>query len=178
MIALALVAVLALGGLFWLGTLIPGMINAGQAEPTQTSTPTPTPSLPETGTLPAGTYAWDQLRGGECLDPYSSPWEETFTVVACDAEHAAQLLTVGAVTDDENAEFPGQDELASQIYLLCSAPGVIDLAKAGEYGDVQVQGSYPVTEEQWNDGQRNYYCFVDRSSGEPMSGSLAGGEEG
>ncbi|SEB79443.1 hypothetical protein SAMN04489806_1791 [Paramicrobacterium humi] len=178
MIGLAVIAVLVLGGLFWVGTLIPGMISAGEAQPTPTATATPTPTLPATGPLPAGTYAWDQLRGGECLDPYTSPWEEKFTVVSCEGAHAAQLVAVGPVSDDENAAFPGQDELASQIYLLCSAPGVIDLAKAGAYTDVQVQGAYPVTEEQWKDGQRNYYCFVNRSSGDAITGSLAGGDEG
>ncbi|PFG30317.1 septum formation family protein [Paramicrobacterium agarici] len=176
LVGLAVAAIVVLGGLFWVGTLIPGMVSASQPEATESSTPTPTQSLPAEGTLPAGTYAWDQLRGGECLGEYQSPWAEEFTVVDCEAEHDAQLVAVGTMSDDEGAAFPGEDELASQIYLLCSDPGVIDLAKAGEYGDVQVQGSYPVTEEQWNDGQRNYYCFVDRASGEPLTGSLVPAE--
>ncbi|QPZ37744.1 septum formation family protein [Paramicrobacterium chengjingii] len=172
LVGLAVVAVLVLGGLFWVGTLIPGMVSASQPEQTESSTPTPTQSIPAEGTLPAGTYAWDQLRGGECLGDYSSPWDEEFTVVDCEGEHDAQLVAVGEMSDAENAAFPGEDELASQIYLKCSDPSVLDLAAAGAYGDVQVQGSYPVTEEQWNDGQRNYYCFVNRSSGDPLTGSL------
>lgn len=172
LVGLAVVAVLVLGGLFWVGTLIPGMVSASQPEQTESSTPTPTQSIPAEGTLPPGTYAWDQLRGGECLGDYSSPWEEEFAVVDCEGEHDAQLVAVGEMSDDESAAFPGEDELASQIYLKCSDPSVLDLAAAGAYGDVQVQGSYPVTEEQWNDGQRNYYCFVNRSSGDPLTGSL------
>ncbi|WP_166980089.1 septum formation family protein [Paramicrobacterium fandaimingii] len=171
-VGVAVVAVLVLGGLFWVGTLVPGMMASSQPEQTETSTPTPTQSIPAEGTLPAGTYSWDMLRGGECLSDYSSPWEEEFTVVDCEGEHDAQLVAVGEMSDDENAAFPGEDELASQIYLKCSDPSVLDLAKAGAYGDVQVQGSYPVTEEQWNDGQRSYYCFVNRSSGDPLTGSL------
>lgn len=169
---LAVAAVVILGALFWVGTLLPGLVSSPAAEPTETSTPTPTASIPAEGTLPPGTYAWDQLRGGECLADYTSPWEEEFTVVPCDEDHAAQVVKVGAITDDKGAAFPGQDELASQIYLLCSAPDVLDLKAAAAYSDVQVQGSYPVNEEQWNDGQRNYFCFVNRSSGDPLSGSL------
>ncbi|MCW4459009.1 septum formation family protein [Microbacterium sp. MPKO10] len=172
LVGLAVVAVVVLGGLFWVGTLIPGMVSASQPQPSETSTPTPTVSIPAEGTLPPGTYAWDMLRGGECLGDYDSPWAEEFTVVDCEGEHDAQLVSVGTMGDDENAAFPGEDELASQIYLKCSDPSVLDLAAAGEYGDVQVQGSYPVTEEQWNEGERNYYCFVNRSSGDPLTGSL------
>lgn len=176
LVGLAVVAVLVLGGLFWVGTLIPGMVSASQPQPSETSTPTPTVSIPAEGTLPPGTYAWDMLRGGECLGDYDSPWAEEFTVVDCEGEHDAQLVSVGTMSDDENAAFPGEDELASQIYLKCSDPSVIDLTAAGEYGDVQVQGSYPVTEEQWNEGERNYYCFVNRSSGDPLTGSLVPAE--
>ena len=74
----------------------------------------------------------------------------------------------------DNGVFPGEPELAAQINTLCSAVGVIDLTAAAAVTDVQVQGSYPVTAEQWRAGDRNYYCFVSRSSGEPLPASLAG----
>jgi hypothetical protein len=51
---------------------------------------------------------------------------------------------------------------------------VLNLDAAGQYDDAQIQGSYPVTAKQWQDGQRSYYCFVSRSSGQPITGSLAG----
>ena len=72
-----------------------------------------------------------------------------------------------------DAAFPGEEALAAQINVLCSAPGVIDLAAAEPFTDLQVQGSYPITDEQWTAGQRHYDCFVSRSSGEPLTASLA-----
>ena len=41
------------------------------------------------------------------------------------------------------------------------------------YTDVQFEGSYPATSSQWDAGDRSYYCFVNRSSGDPLTGSLA-----
>ncbi|TFD75059.1 hypothetical protein E3T48_12245 [Cryobacterium fucosi] len=119
-------------------------------------------------------HKWNTLFGGECLQPYLSPWEEDFTVADCAAPHAAQLVYRGTFPGDAAAAFPGEEALASQINLLCSATGVIDLPAAAEFPDVQVQGSYPITEEQWAKGPHYYYCFVSRSSGEPLSKSVAG----
>ena len=51
---------------------------------------------------------------------------------------------------------------------------VLDLSAAAALADVQVQGSYPVSDEQWTAGERRYYCFVSRSGGEPLTGTLAG----
>ncbi|MDP9026900.1 MAG: hypothetical protein M3N46_04995, partial [Actinomycetota bacterium] len=57
--------------------------------------------------------------------------------------------------------------------LLCAAPGVLDLRAAGQYADAQVQGSYPVTAQQWAAGQHDYFCFISRASGQPLTGSVA-----
>jgi hypothetical protein len=129
------------------------------------------------GPVAAGVWAWDELRGGECLDPYVGPWEEEFTVVDCAIPHPAQMVFRGTfpasaegVTDDP---YPGAEILQGQLSLLCTAPGIIDLAVAGQYPDVQFQGSYPATAEQWDGGNRYYYCFVSRSSDEPLTASVA-----
>jgi hypothetical protein len=119
-------------------------------------------------------HEWDQLGGGECLEPYVSPWEEEFTVIDCAAPHTGQLVYRGTFPGDATTPFPGEAALASQINLLCSAPGVIDLAAARAFPDVQLQGSFPVTDKQWTEGQRYYYCFVSRSGGEALTGSIAG----
>jgi hypothetical protein len=69
--------------------------------------------------------------------------------------------------------FPGVDKLQAQISLLCTAPGVINLAAAGAYNDAQIQGSFAVTEDQWAQGEHDYFCFVNRKSGQPLTGSIA-----
>ncbi|HZK59688.1 MAG TPA: hypothetical protein VFC59_07490 [Cryobacterium sp.] len=178
-IAAGLLGVVVLVGLFFLGQRLVGG-GAPVAAPsatlaaTATPTPTPTPTAPPAGPQAAGVHAWDTLRGGECLEPYTSPWAEKFTVVDCAAPHAAQLVHRGVFAGDASAAFPGEAGLAAQINLLCTAPGVIDLAAAGAYPDLQVQGSYPITAEQWTSGPRHYYCFVSRSSAEPLTASIAG----
>lgn len=181
-----LLAVIALIGLFLLGTRLPDVL--GPAPAVATPTPTPTPSalteLP-IGPVPPGEYAWDELLGGECLEPYDAAegaWAEEFTVVDCAEPHTAQMVYRAFFPDEVDPldpqgapvrpAFPGVDALQARITLLCSAAGVVDYAAAGAYSDAQIQGSYPVTEEQW-ELDNSYYCFVSRSSGEALIGSLA-----
>lgn len=57
--------------------------------------------------------------------------------------------------------------------LACTAPAVLDSAAAAAYPDLQFQAGYPVSAEQWAEGQRDYLCFISRSAGEPLVGSVA-----
>ena len=171
-IAGGLAAVLVLTGLFWLGTQLGGGMAAPAESPVASATPTPTPE--PTAAQPAGVHAWDTLFGGECIEPFAGPWAEEFTVVDCAAPHAAQLVYRGVLPGDAAAPFPGEAELASQMNLLCTATGVINLAAVAGMEDLQVQASFPVTEEQWAEGERNYYCFANRAGGEPLTASIAG----
>jgi hypothetical protein len=184
LIALGLAAVLALAALFFLGVRLGAGGSSTQATPTPTptaspspsETPSPTPAPTEepaaAGPVAPGTHAWDDLRGGECLAPYASPWEEEYSVVDCAEPHPAQLVYRGGFPTDTPA-FPGEQAILPQLSLLCSAPTVIDVSAAAPYGDLQVQGAYPVTAEQWEAGQRDIFCFVSRSTGEPLTGSIA-----
>jgi len=178
-----LLAVIALIGLFVLGTRLPDLLGPAPAVVTASPTPTPTITALPVGPVEPGEYEWDELLGGECLEPYADAWQDDYTVVDCAEAHGGQMVYRAwfppLVVDPENPQvgkpgdpFPGVDALQAQISLLCSAPGVVDLAAAGGYSDIQVQGSYPVTREQW-DEDPSYYCFVSRSSGEPLTGSVA-----
>lgn len=176
----SLAALLVLVALFFVGTRIPDLLGpAPGAEPSPTPTPTPTPTetARPVGPVPPGDYWWDELWGGECLEPFGNAWQDEFTVVDCSVPHTAQLvarlpfpLPEGLT---EQGPYPGEEALAAQITILCSAPGVIDLAAAGAFRDAQLQGSFAATEEQWDDGEYDYFCFVSRSSGELLTGSLA-----
>ncbi len=169
---------LVIVGLFFLGQALGGTPVAAPtasapASASATPTPTPTPTPEPTAPQPAGVHAWDTMFGSECLEPYTSPWDEEFTVVDCATPHTAQLVYRGTLEGETGSAFPGEEAFAQQINVLCSAPGTIDLAAAGAYSDVQLQGSYPVTAEQWDAGDRYFYCFASRSSGEPLTTSLA-----
>lgn len=181
-VAGGLVLVLALLALFLLGTRL-GSIAGAAPQPTASGSPSASPSPSSSATaLPAGpvepgVWAWDELLGGECLDPFEGPWAEEFTVVDCAEPHPAQLVFRGvllpAVEGTTSEPFPGAEELQTRVQTLCAAAGVVDLAAAGAYTDLQVQGTYPPTVEQWDAGERSYFCVVTRSSGEPLAGSVA-----
>lgn len=171
------VAVLALLLLFLLGTKIPELLGpapvvAVSKSPSATPSVTPTSTTPAAGPVAPGKHKWNELLGGECLDPFTSPWAETFTVVDCASPHPAQMVFRG--TFPTAAAYPGAAALQAQINLLCTATGVIDLSTAGAYNDIQFQAAYPVTEKEWTSGYHDYFCFVNRSSGGPITGSVAG----
>ena len=190
-VAIGLGVLVATIAAFIIGLRLPGLVDIGpagasapvisaraepSAEPTPELTPEPPPTeepVPLSGPLAAGVYDWDALAGGECLEPYLDPWQEEFTVADCAAPHAAQLIAVGTLPGEEVSAYPGEEALAALMPELCRAPGVIDLATAAAYRDLQVEGSYAVSAEDWAAGERRYGCFVTRSSGEPLTGSLS-----
>ncbi|RQP08916.1 MAG: hypothetical protein EAS51_13410 [Microbacteriaceae bacterium] len=177
-VAGGLVALLALFALFLLGTRLP-VLTVADATPTPTPTPTAAETVPPLtdGPVEPGVWAWNELLGGECLDPYDGPWEVEYTVVECADPHPAQLAYRGELPPAFEGEleepFPGAEALLAQVQGLCSGAGVLDLAAAGQYTDMQVEVAYPVDAEQWDAGERHYFCFVSRSSGEPLTGSVA-----
>ncbi|WP_111720189.1 hypothetical protein [Homoserinimonas sp. OAct 916] len=174
-------------GLFYLGTTLGATPAGPSARPSSSPSlaastppsfsPSPLPVVPEPSTGPAaeGEHPWDQLRGGECLQPFDTPWAETFAVVDCGKPHASQMVFTDVFEGGPEAPYPGADALAEQIPLLCGTPDVIDFAAAEAYTDIRVEGTYPLTDAQWGEEQRNYYCFVNRASGDPIEGSLAAG---
>ncbi len=196
-IAGGLAALLVLIALFYLGTKISPSAAAPVPSPSAMKSlmPSPTPTVRAVGPVAPGTYKWDRLLGGECLSPFTSAWAEKFTVVDCASPHPAQLVARGVFTEPAAAAadpsapatagaaqqpsapgalaYPGANALQAQINLLCSAPTVINFAAAGAYSDIQFTASYPANEKQWSDGDHSYYCFVTRSSGGPLTASVA-----
>jgi hypothetical protein len=170
LVAGGLVALLALLGVFMLGTRLDGLIPEA-APPAEEIVPTTAPvaAPPAVGPLAAGTHAWDALLGTECLDPYGSAWEEEYTVVDCAAPHAAQMVFRGIFADEAFAPYPDASVLQARINLLCTSPTTINYAVASQFADIQIAASYAATEADWDAGQRDYYCFVSRSSGEPLT---------
>ncbi len=173
-IAGGLVVVLVLAGLFYLGTQLTGGGGGGTPSADGTPSASETPVAAPTAVQPVGVHAWNTLFGGECVEPFGSVWDQEFTVVDCAAPHAAQLVYRGTLPDDAAAPFPGEEAVGAQMAALCTADGVIDIAAASANPGLQVQGSYPVTEEQWAAGERTFYCFANRSGGEPITGTLQG----
>jgi hypothetical protein len=175
-VAGGLVAVLALVTLYFVGTRIAGSMGPSPAV-TAEATPSATPSAeaaPGTPIVPVapGVHRWDELVGGECLEPYESPWQDEYTVVACTEPHTAQMVGRGQFAEIEGQSYPGLEELNSRINLLCSAPTVLDYAIAGQVNDLQVAASFAADAEEWDAGNRSYSCFVNRAGGEPLLASV------
>lgn len=173
-VAGSLVALLALIALFLLGQRFASTpVAAPVPTPSATPTPEPTVSLPQTGPLAPGEYAWDELLGGECLAPFESAWQERYTVVDCGTPHPAQMLVRGQFDDAADAAYPGFDELTKRIGLLCTSPTVINYQVAGTAQDIQVAASFAVDAAEWDAGNRTYYCFANRASGAELTASIA-----
>jgi len=174
-VAGGLVAALALTGLFFAGReLGPVLAPAPVAAPSPSPSATPdVPEVPALGPVATGVHAWDELLGTECIDPFTTAWDEEFTVVECAAPHAAQLVFRGQFDDPKATEFPGVAALQSRMSLLCTLPTAIDYAAASQYGDIQFSASHAANEEDWMAGNRSYFCFVTRSTGEPLATGIA-----
>ncbi|WP_213815361.1 septum formation family protein [Glaciihabitans sp. dw_435] len=172
-VAGVLVAVLAIIALFLLGTRIGQRAEVAAPTPTPTSTPTPT-AAPADGApaVAPGIYGWQALAGGECLQPFTSVWAETFTVVDCTTDHTGQLIARGQLPDASGAAYPGAPALQASIAKTCSTPTVLNFEALQTVADTQVTASFPPTEESWNSGDRWYYCFVSRKGGGLLPGDL------
>ena len=172
-VAGGLIAVLVLLGMFFLGQHL-GTARAATPTKTSTKASTSVPTSAATGGPAApGVQQWSALQGGECIQPFSSPWTQTFTVVSCTADHNGEMVFKGMLPDSAQTAYPTTSQFESEITPLCSAPTAINYAAASAVTDLQISFSYPGSEKQWIAGDRTYYCFVDRQSGGNLTGDLA-----
>jgi hypothetical protein len=143
----------------------------GTTEPPAAPSPASAPTITfATTAAAAGQHPWYELAGGECLSPFDRAWAQDFTVVDCSAAHLAQLSSRGAIESDG---YPGADEAKRIATDQCQSESALDLSAASPYGDVQVQSVYPPDQASWDQGDRYWSCFVTRSGGGTMTGSLA-----
>jgi len=163
----------ALGGAFVLGQHLgapaPPPVAVAAEDPEQPELVFPTLSG---GPVDAGTWAWNELRGGECLADFDGAFTESFEVVSCATAHRAQLVKAQLLNRDRSGVFPGEEAVAQRAAEVCELSEVIDRTYATEFNDLLVHYSYPVTEDQWDAGQRVVYCFVNSASGESFTKSL------
>jgi hypothetical protein len=171
-VAGALIAVLILVGLYFLGQHLGAAAAAPVAKDTSTAPATPTPAGTG-GPVAPGVQQWTALQGGECIQPFSSAWAITFTVVACTADHDAEMVFKGTLPANSEAKYPSATAFQKELTPLCSASTAINYSVAATVTDLQVSFSYPPNTASWLKGDRTYYCFVDRVSGGNLPGDLA-----
>jgi hypothetical protein len=141
-------------------------VSTGASTTTATPAGTGGPATP-------GVQQWTALQGGECIQPFSTSWALTFTVVACTSDHDAEMVFKGSLPDTSDTKYPSAADFQKEITPLCSASTAINYAAAVSVTDLQISFSYPPNTARWLAGDRTYYCFVDRVSGGNLPGDLA-----
>jgi hypothetical protein len=130
--------------------------------------------FPELGPPPqaAGTWAWDELRGGECLSEFSDPFAEQFQVVSCSSPHNAELLHAELLSRVASEPYPGDPAVLAAARAACDVRDLVNIEVAQEFSDLRTSYSYPVSQDQWEVGERAVYCFVHSESGATFTSSL------
>ena len=173
-VAGGLVAIFALVALFLLGEKLGAASATAPPVPAKSSAASAPPQpASTTGPVAAGSYLWNQLNGGECLQPFTSAWATKFTVVDCATSHTGQLLFKGTLPDASGTAFPSATQFSAEIKPLCTSSKVINYDTAKAVNDLQVSFSYPATAKDWSGGDRTYYCFASRASGGALPANVA-----
>jgi hypothetical protein len=164
---LAIVAILA-------GAFLLGQSLSREDEGTSDQVEAPPIEFPVLSGVPVepGAWAWDELRGGECISGFEGAFSEEFSVVACQTPHDAQLISAELLSNRAEEPYPGADEVAQLARESCDVTDVIDYNLATQFDDLIVDFSYPASDEQWAEGERGVYCFALRSSGGTLQGDL------
>jgi len=132
------------------------------------------PQFPELGP-PAqapGTWAWNELRGGECLTGFGDPFAEQFQVVSCSSPHNAELLHADLLSRVASEPYPGDPAVLAAARAACDVRDLVNIEVAQEFSDLRTSYSYPVSQDQWEAGERGVYCFVYSESGATFTSSL------
>jgi len=169
-----LATIAALIAAFFLGRMVSG---GEQATPLDTtvSEPESVEIITLTGeTRQAGEWEWFELQGGECVTGFMGAFDPTFTVVACELPHTAELVHAQVVSTNPGEEYPGDDQILATAKEMCDVSDRLNRDVASAYSDLVVDFSYPTTADQWDAGYRSVYCFVTRSSGDFMDQRLTG----
>jgi hypothetical protein len=171
-VAGALVALIALVALFFLGQRL-GQQSAEQPVGAPSGSASAPAQAPSNGLAAPGVQSFSALQGGECLQPFTSAWSATYTVVDCGSSHVGQLVFKGTLPDAGSTPYPTGAQFKTEITPLCTSTSAIDYSVAKSVSDLQISFSYPSSSKDWDAGDRTYYCFVNRASGDPLPANLA-----
>jgi HAE1 family hydrophobic/amphiphilic exporter-1 len=142
------------------------------------------PDFPTISVSPrsAGTWSWDELNGGECIDNYDDAdpltddaYQDTYEVVDCADSHEAQLVRVGDLRTDAGIPiYPGDSAAGPVAMGECFASGIITASAYTTYPTLLTDVRYPTSQTQWNKGDTFYYCFAHTIPIANITGSVAG----
>ena len=136
------------------------------------------PKLPTIAVDPRGegSWSWDELNGGECIEPFTDATADSYTVVACSSAHSAQLVRVGDLRKDASMPiYPGDSAIGYVATRACYKSGIIKDSAYVSYPSLTSSIHYPTSQTQWNKGDTFYYCFAHTS---PISSTITGSVAG
>ncbi len=124
---------------------------------------------------PAGVWSWDELNGGECIEPFTDASQSSYTVVSCSTAHSAQLVRVGDLRKDASMPiYPGDAAIGPVAMGACFAKGIIAPSAFATYPTLSSAVHFPSSQTQWNKGDTFYYCFAHTNPISAITGSVAG----
>ena len=86
--------------------------------------------------------------------------------------HDAQVVAAQLVSRDPTEPYPGEGAMATQAREVCDVGDLVNREYAAGFADLFVEPSYPITETQWEQGQRVVWCFLRSGSGEVFDASF------
>jgi HAE1 family hydrophobic/amphiphilic exporter-1 len=154
---------------------VPVTIPFTPSVPTATTPTIPTLPTIEVDPRDPGVWSWDELNGGECIEPYADADQDSYTVVACSDPHTAQLVRVGDLRTDAGIPvYPGDSAVGPVATGECYATGIIKASAYATYPTLLSDVRYPTSQTQWNKGDTFYYCFARNLDLSSITGSVAG----
>ena len=142
------------------------------------------PTLPTISVSPrsAGTWSWDELNGGECIDNYDdadpttdNAFRDSYNVVDCADPHDAQLVRVGDLRTDAGIPiYPGDSVIGPVAMGECFSSRIISASAKATHPTLSADWRYPTSQTQWNKGDTFYYCFAHTNPIADITGSVAG----
>jgi HAE1 family hydrophobic/amphiphilic exporter-1 len=152
-------------------------------KPAAVTAPT-VPTLPTISVSPrsAGTWSWDELNGGECIDNYDdadpttdNAFQDSYNVVSCNDPHDAQLVRVGDLRTDAGIPiYPGDAAIGPVAMGECFSSKIISASAKAAHPTLSSDWRYPTSQTQWNKGNTFYYCFAHTNPIADITGSVAG----
>ena len=154
-------------------------------KPIVPSATTPTiPTLPTISVSPRdeGSWSWDELNGGECIDNYddadpttNNAFQDSYDVVSCNDPHDAQLVRVGDLRTDAGIPiYPGDVAIGPVAMGECFSSKIISTSAKAAHPTLSSDWRYPTSQTQWNKGNTFYYCFAHTNPIADITGSVAG----
>lgn len=154
--------------LIWAVITIVNAVGRAGSDPSGEPTRSAAATAGADGIIAEGVAPLD-LAAGDCLLDFVDANTEV-TVVTCATPHNAQLLASDFYDDD--AEYPGDAELATRAQNVCD--GVTLNQRAAEGVAIQSLTVTPTTAS-WADGDRRLDCFAVAEDGNVLSDSLLAG---